>query len=106
MNRSFKLSVAAALVFFASAFSAFGQSSPNWGYGYVPTPQEWQYWWSHKMDYNGTSPCLTSGCTLNGRLVTEASVAGGAGLNIPPGTAPTSPVNGDLWETTSGIFAQ
>lgn len=29
-----------------------------------------------------------------------------AGLNLPHGTAPSSPVNGDIWTTTSGAFMQ
>ena len=29
-----------------------------------------------------------------------------AGLNIPHGTAPTSPANGDVWTTTTGFFAR
>lgn len=40
------------------------------------------------------------------RLVTLASTAGSAGLYVPPGTAPTSPINGDFWATTSGLFAR
>lgn len=44
--------------------------------------------------------------TYTGRIVTAASVTGGAGLNLPQGTAPTSPVNGDMWATSLGVFAQ
>lgn len=40
------------------------------------------------------------------RIVTPASTTSAAGLNIPPGVAPTSPVNGDLWGTTVGLFAR
>ena len=29
-----------------------------------------------------------------------------AGLNVPHGTAPTTPVNGDIWTTTTGFFAR
>lgn len=39
-------------------------------------------------------------------LTTVASATGGAGFNLPPGTAPTSPVNGDLWLTTTAILAR
>jgi hypothetical protein len=35
-----------------------------------------------------------------------ASATGSAGFNIPPGAAPTTPVNGDIWETSAGIFAR
>lgn len=44
--------------------------------------------------------------TFTGRVVTSASTATRAGLNLPHGTAPSSPVNGDLWTTTTGLFAR
>jgi hypothetical protein len=47
-----------------------------------------------------------AGGTMTGPLVTLASAAGGAGFNLPPGAAPTAPVNGDLWTTAAGIFAR
>jgi hypothetical protein len=41
----------------------------------------------------------------NGKFNTIPSEAtNGAGFNIPHGTAPTTPVNGDIWTTTGGIF--
>jgi hypothetical protein len=40
----------------------------------------------------------------NGKVNTVASVTAHAGFNVPHGTAPTSPVNGDVWTTTSGLF--
>lgn len=44
--------------------------------------------------------------TLLGRLITVASTAGLAGLRVPHGTAPTSPVDGDVWTTTAGLFVR
>lgn len=41
-----------------------------------------------------------------GKLTTPASTTTNAGLSIPHGTAPTSPVNGDVWSTTAGLFAR
>jgi len=38
--------------------------------------------------------------------LTPASTTTAAGLRVPPGTAPTSPVNGDVWTTTAGIYVQ
>jgi hypothetical protein len=35
-----------------------------------------------------------------------ASATGGAGVNLGAGVAPASPVNGDLWATSGGLFAQ
>ena len=46
------------------------------------------------------------GGTLTGELVTVASGSGGAGFNIPPGGVPTTPQNGDLWTTSTGIYVQ
>lgn len=42
--------------------------------------------------------------TFTGKVTTAASTTTTAGLIIPHGTAPTSPVNGDIWTTTSGLF--
>ena len=42
----------------------------------------------------------------NGELFTAASSTSRSGLNIPHGTAPTAPVNGDLWTTTGGLYAR
>lgn len=39
-------------------------------------------------------------------LQLPASVAGGASLNMPQGSAPTSPANGDMWTTSAGLFVQ
>jgi hypothetical protein len=44
--------------------------------------------------------------TIAGGLVTAASTTSLASLNLPHGTAPTSPVNGDIWTTTTGVFAR
>lgn len=44
--------------------------------------------------------------TMGGLLSTFASAAGGAGLRMPHGAAPTSPVDGDIWSTTSGVYAR
>ena len=43
---------------------------------------------------------------VGGLLGTAASTTGGAGLNIAPGVAPSSPNNGDVWTTTAGLYAQ
>jgi hypothetical protein len=41
----------------------------------------------------------------NGKVNTIASEAtNGAGFNIAHGAAPTTPVNGDIWTTTTGLF--
>lgn len=55
---------------------------------------------------NGTSTLTAANVTSTGLMLTAASVAGSAGLRLPHGTAPTAPVNGDVWTTTAGVFAR
>jgi hypothetical protein len=42
----------------------------------------------------------------NGKINTIPSVTASAGFNVPHGAAPTTPVNGDIWTTTGGLFAR
>ncbi len=66
-------------------------SGAAWGAAYVPS----------------TGLVAKTGDTMTGALVTVASVAANAGLRLPQGTAPTAPVNGDLWVTAAGgLFLQ
>jgi hypothetical protein len=44
--------------------------------------------------------------TYSAKVTTAASATGGAGLALPHGAAPTSPVNGDIWTTTTAIEAR
>lgn len=39
-------------------------------------------------------------------LYCGASAAGQASLRVPHGTAPSSPTNGDIWTTSSGMFVR
>jgi hypothetical protein len=48
----------------------------------------------------------TGKVTLAGLLSTLASATGTAGFRVPHGTAPTSPVDGDVWTTTAGLFVR
>lgn len=48
----------------------------------------------------------TLNTTFAGKVNTAATTTSAAGFNIPHGTAPTSPTNGDLWSTTSGFFGR
>lgn len=55
----------------------------------------------------GGGPFLpTAGGVMGGALGTMASLVSGAGFNVPHGVAPTVPVNGDIWTTTTGVFAR
>jgi hypothetical protein len=48
----------------------------------------------------------TTAVTAYRQLLTQASTTAAASLRAPHGTAPTSPVNGDIWTTTAGFFVQ
>lgn len=47
-----------------------------------------------------------TGGTLTSKLVTETSTVANAPINIPPGSAPTTPANGDMWTTSAGVYAR
>ncbi len=70
------------------------------------------------LSYNGTTAQLTlgaqgdivitgaGGITTTTRVITKASATGGSGLNLPHGAAPSSPVDGDIWTTTAGLYVR
>lgn len=49
---------------------------------------------------------LLAGATFTGKVTTIASTTGTAPLNIPHGSFPTTPTDGDIWTTGTGIFSQ
>ena len=44
--------------------------------------------------------------TFVGQAIGSASTTARATLRVPHGTAPTAPVNGDIWTTTAGLFVR
>ncbi len=52
-----------------------------------------------------TKLSLTGG-TLAGKVILVTPGTSTASLNFPPGSAPSSPVDGDVWATSSGLFAR
>lgn len=54
------------------------------------------------LSVSGSSTFTTISAT--GKITTVASAVGGAGITLPHGTAPSSPVDGDLWTTSSGAY--
>jgi hypothetical protein len=48
----------------------------------------------------------TGDLTFTGEIVSAASASGKAGFNVPHGTAPSAPVNGDFWSTTAGFYGR
>ncbi len=81
-------------------------NSPGWTFGYVPTAAEWNQAFADKQDDLGYIPVNQAGDTMLGRFVTYASITARAGFNIPPGVAPSSPVDGDMWLSASGLYFQ
>lgn len=52
--------------------------------------------------------CATfaGGATFGSVVVGSASTTARATIRVPHGTAPTSPVDGDMWTTTAGLFVR
>ena len=80
--------------------------SPALYYGFVPTPAQWNGYFIAKQDTLAYTPVNRAGDTMTGKLNTLTPSTSTAGLNLPPGVAPTSPVNGDVWTTSAGMFVQ
>lgn len=120
------LSIASALLLWAAP--AYAQLSlptacnPVTTYQYTPDTLQWQACLS--AIYNGApgtassgitgsqviaaltyTPVNKAGDTMSGKLIFNGSTGTSASLNIPEGTAPASPSNGDVWATSTGVFA-
>jgi hypothetical protein len=52
------------------------------------------------------SVTLTAGTTLASAVTTVTSGTSAAPINVPPGAAPSAPVNGDLWTTSTGVYGR
>jgi hypothetical protein len=61
---------------------------------------------SNLQEWRFSDGSVLSSVTSAGKLNTIASTTTTAGLNLPHGAAPTTPVNGDLWTTSAGIFSR
>lgn len=97
----------AAILALLSASPALAQSGcASIVTGAILTAAQWNACFAAKQNALGYVPLNVAGGTMLGRLVTTPSATGGAGFNIPAGTAPTSPVDGDIWTTTIGAFAR
>lgn len=56
---------------------------------------------------SGAAVPLLNGANIWGaEQAVPASTTSGAGLKIPEGVAPTTPVNGEVWTTSGGMFVQ
>lgn len=67
-----------------SPIAGFAQSSPNWNQGYVPTPAEWNSWWTRKANVNQGSLNIPSifGGTMDGTVVGGSFPAAGSFTTI------------------------
>jgi len=95
-----------AAILAVSASNAWAQSTPSFSYGQVPTAGMWNGAFASKQDALNFVPLNRAGGTMLGRLTAAPSTVNGAGINLPPGTAPGLPNNGDVWTTTAGLFAR
>jgi hypothetical protein len=84
--------------------AAYAQTSPNLSPGQVPTNGQWNSYFAAKQDYLGTPALPSGGGIMTGELTTAVPTTASAMFTMPPGVAPTSPVNGDMWMTTAGLF--
>lgn len=101
MKRAFLATVIAAAFFVPGV--ALAQTSPGWPYKYVPTAAQWNAAFATKQDYLGSPPCLQTGCSITGKLITPAASTS-AGFNITMGGTPPTPQPGDMWMTSAGLF--
>jgi hypothetical protein len=53
-----------------------------------------------------TGLALLSGATFTGSIIAPAATTSIPSIRIPHGTAPSSPTNGDIWTTTTGLFGR
>lgn len=81
------------------------------------TISTWTWDTGDSIEYNRSTNTMTitigtvAGLTVTGHaagtvLIPQASATAGAGFRLPHGAAPTSPVNGDIWTTTAGMFTR
>lgn len=80
-----------------SAFAPFASSAPWSGITGLPTTL---------TGYGITDALNKAGDTATGKISFPASVTGAASLGVPHGVAPSAPVNGDLWSTTTALFVR
>lgn len=81
-----------------------GCSSPPPSYGVVWTAGQWITCLSSLQAALGYTPLNIAGGAMSGELFTAPSLTSSAPFNMPPGVAPTSPANGDMWFQSTGLF--
>ena len=99
-----KLIIALAALLFATP--ALATTCPTFTYGLVLTAAQWQACFDAKQNLLGYTPFPSTGGQLLGPLKLVSGTTAGAPLNIPQGIVASSPVNGDIWTTSSGVYAR
>lgn len=107
MKRFLISSITALASWIGISTAALAQSScPSIATGAVLTAAQWNACFAAKQNTLGYQPVNRAGDTMLGRLTTAASQSSGSGFNLPQGSPPTSPQNGDLWTTLTGVYAR
>jgi hypothetical protein len=104
--RKFAVAALALALLWPAAAAAQSTPQPALYYGYVPTAAQWNGYFAAKQDALGYSPLNKAGDTMLGKLIAATPSASLASLNLPHGTAPSAPTNGDMWTTTVGLYAR
>lgn len=104
--RALKHGFFAALFLQFAAVGAYAQSTPGLTYGQVPTAGQWNSYFAAKQDTLGYTPVNRAGDTMSGKLRTVAPTVSAAGFSLLPGITPTTPIDGDMWVTSSGLYAR
>lgn len=99
--------------------SASGGAGLGLGSGAAPSsPVDGDIWATTAglgVRFNGTSysaAMLNGSSTFTGTKtfsvppIMATPAAGQASIRLPPGVAPSAPVNGDIWATTTGVYAR
>jgi len=96
------------LLIFGFCGEVWAQSQPNppYQYGITRTAGQINNDFAAKQNWLGSNPLLISGGALTGLLDLYPSSSTSSGFNVGIGTAPAAPNNGDIWETSSGLYAR
>jgi len=76
--------------------------------GYTGNIVDLQLSGTTKFSVDASGNTAVGGATLSTStaLITPASTTSRSSLRVPHGSAPTAPVNGDIWTTTTAMFVQ
>lgn len=86
-----------------------GVATNSWAIRGVPTAlgsMQWLHNGQPRMTLHADGSPQFGKLEVLGPVSVIASDANRASLNIPHGAAPTTPVDGDIWSTTAGVFAR